>query len=229
MTTADSLNTLTHDWKITPREAVARQRELADYVRLEALDFEPQTIAGVDVSIRRLENVAAAAVVVLRLADLSVIEHVRYECEVPFPYVPGLLSFREIPALLPAIEELKTVPDVYMVDGQGIAHPRRFGLAAHLGIVLDRPCFGAAKTRLTGAYEEPADTRGARSDLLDEKSGECIGAVLRTRVGTKPVFVSAGHRLTLDDATRLTMAVTPRYRLPEPARLAHRLSKYGHL
>lgn len=222
-------DTLNHDWSLTPREAVARQRELAASVRLEPLEHEPATVAGVDVSIRRKENLAAAAVVVVRLSDLAVIEYVRHECEVPFPYVPGLLSFREIPALLPAIEQIESIPDVWMVDGQGIAHPRRFGLAAHLGVVLGRPCFGVAKTRLTGTYDAPDDKRGARADLLDEKTGECIGAVVRTRAGVKPIFVSAGHQLTLEDAIRLTMASAPRYRLPEPARLAHRLSKYARI
>lgn len=214
-----------HPWDLTPKEAVALQRELASEVRLEPLHSEVSTIAGVDVSIRK--DRAAAAIVVTSYPDLEVVHVDRHELPTPFPYVPGLLSFREIPALLPLFERIGEMPDVIMVDGQGIAHPRRFGLAAHLGVVLDHPCFGVAKTRLVGTHNEPASDRGSREPLYDAE--EIIGAVVRTRAQVKPVFVSSGHRVTLQDAVDLTLTCAPRYKLPEPARLAHRLSKTGSL
>ena len=143
-----------------------------------------------------------------------------------FPYISGLLSFREMPAILPALEQLAVVPDVFMTDSQGLAHPRRFGLACHLGIVLERPAFGVAKTRLTGEYDEPALYKQAKSPLYASKNRiEVLGSVVRTRPRVKPVFVSIGHRITLDEAVALTLQSTTRYRLPEPTRLAHRLSK----
>lgn len=214
---------LHHRWDITPKEAVVLQRELAPKVRHVPLAGSVETIGGIDVSIRR--KTAAAAVVVLSFPALELIEWHRLEMPVPFPYVPGLLSFREIPALLPVLDRLEQLPDVLMTDGQGIAHPRRFGLAAHLGLILDHPCIGVAKTRLVGSHDDPADNRGALAPLMD--GDEQIGAVLRTKTGVKPIFVSAGHRATLADALRLALEAAPRFKLPEPARMAHRLSKYG--
>lgn len=212
-----------HRWDLTPRDAVALQRELAPLVRVAPIGNVVRTIGGIDVSIRG--KVAAGAVVVMSYPDCRVIEYHRLEMPVAFPYVPGLLSFREIPALLPVLDRLDFLPDVLMVDGQGIAHPRRFGLAAHLGLVLDHPCIGVAKTRLVGSHDEPPDARGASVPLVHHD--EEIGCVLRTRVGVKPVFVSAGHRTSLIDAVDIALATAPRFKLPEPARLAHRLSKYG--
>lgn len=210
-----------HSWQVMPKEAIAIQRDLAGKVRAEPLSGPVKTIAGVDVSIRgdRFQT----AIVVVTLSDLRVIDEVVWSGDVPFPYIPGLLSFREMPAILPALEKLSVKPDVFMTDSQGIAHPRRFGLACHLGVMLDRPAFGVAKTRLTGHFVEPLPEKGSLTPLEDK--GEVIGTVLRTRANIKPVYVSIGHRISLDEAVRLTMACCPRYKIPEPTRLAHRLSK----
>jgi deoxyribonuclease V len=181
-----------------------------------------ETVAGVDVSIR--DGVAQAAVAVVRLSDAEVIDDAVFRCPVPFPYVPGLLSFREMPAVLPALEQLREAPDVFMTDSQGFAHPRRFGLGCHLGVWLDHPTLGVAKSRLTGKPRGTLDAqKGSCVPLVDD--GETIGAVVRTRTDVKPVYVSIGHRLTLDDAVRLTLRCCPRYKIPEPTRAAHRLSR----
>lgn len=215
-----------HRLNLSPREAIALQRELAMHVRREPLSGRVRTVAGIDVSVRG--NRARAAVVVVRLPTspdgvFESIETATHEAAVRFPYVPGLLSFREIPALLPALARLREPPDVLLCDGQGYAHPRRCGLACHLGVLLDWPTVGVAKSRLVGEHDELGLDRGDRIPLRDR--GEVIGAVVRTRVRVKPVFVSVGHRITLDEAVALTLACAPRYRLPELARLAHRLSK----
>ena len=144
-----------------------------------------------------------------------------------FPYIPGLLSFREMPAILPALEKLSIWPDVFMTDSQGLAHPRRFGLACHLGVMLNMPAFGVAKTRFIGRYKEPGLEKGSQCPLEDK--GEIIGSVVRTRSKVKPVFVSLGHLTTLEDAVRLTFTSTTKYKIPEPTRLAHKLSKYSKL
>ena len=162
-----------------------------------------------------------ASVVVLSLPELQVIEPYA-ERPITFPYVPGLLSFREAPVILDALAQLKTRPDVLMLDGQGIAHPRRLGIAAHLGVILDHPTVGCAKSRLTGKYEEPGEEKGSYTWLRDGE--EIIGAVLRTRSRVKPVFVSVGNKISLDSAIDLVLRCTDRYRLPEPTRWAHRLA-----
>jgi len=193
---------------------------MAGYVREEPLG-KVRTIAGVDVSVRGRE--VQAAIAVLAFPSLEVVDRAIWSGDVQFPYVPGLLSFREVPAILTAMERLDDMPDVFMTDSQGYAHPRRFGLACHLGVLLDRPAFGVAKTRLTGTYAEPDSNKGARSVLLDRE--EVIGTVLRTRTGVKPVFVSIGHRITLEEAVELALRCSPRYRIPEPTRQAHTLSR----
>lgn len=211
-----------HDWNVTPGEAKAIQRELAAQVRAVSLEGPIETIAGVDVSIRG--DTAQAAISVLRVEDLEVIDEAVYRATVPFPYVPGLLSFREVPVILPALERLSVVPGVFMCDSQGLAHPRRFGLACHLGVLLDWPTFGVAKSRLTGRRKGTLDEeKGTHVPLIDR--GEEIGAVLRTRSGIKPVYVSIGHRITLDEALELTLQCAPRYKIPEPTRAAHKLSR----
>lgn len=210
-----------HRWDVTPTEAVALQRELAVRVREEPLPAPPRTIAGVDMSVK--DYAVRAAVAVLSFPALEVIDRAVWEGPVEFPYVPGLLSFREIPAVLRALEGLDALPDLIMADAQGRAHPRRIGLASHLGVLLDHPVIGVAKSRLTGIYDEPGPERGASSPLLD--GNEQIGAVLRTRPGVRPLFVSVGHRVTLGDALRLTLACAVRFRLPEPTRRAHLLSR----
>ena len=217
-----------HPWDLTPTEAVAVQRRLAPLVDTSPLPGGMggvRTVAGLDVSVRG--DRVRAAVVVLTLPHLGVIDHAIHEDDVAFPYVPGLLSFREVPAVLPALEKLKALPDVLMLDAQGRAHPRRMGLACHLGLLLDLPSLGVAKTRLVGRHAEPPDEKGASVPL--EHKGEEIGRVLRTRERVKPVFVSVGHRMTLEEAVRLTMRCTTRFKIPEPTRLAHTLSKDGRL
>ncbi|HXG60095.1 MAG TPA: deoxyribonuclease V [Planctomycetota bacterium] len=203
---------------LTAAEAVEIQNRLRDRVVREG-DVPAGTVGGADVSERA--GIARAALVVTR--NLVPVEEVAVETPVRFPYIPGLLSFREIPALLKAWEKLRARPDVLIVDGQGIAHPRRFGIASHLGVLLDQPSIGCAKSRLIGRYEEPPPERGAWTPLVDR--GEVIGAAVRTRTGRRVVFVSIGHRVSLAAAIRVVLDCTPRYRLPEPQRLADRLSR----
>lgn len=211
-----------HAWDLSPAAARALQAELAG--RAEATDrFGAITlVAGIDIGFEQAGRVVRAAVAVLRLADLALVEQAVARRPTRFPYVPGLLSFREIPAALDALARLGTTPDLLLCDGQGFAHPRRFGLACHLGWLLDVPCIGVAKSRLIGCFEDPAPERGAFAPLLDRE--EVIGAALRSRAGVRPVFVSTGHRVGLASAIRLALACTGRYRLPEPARHAHRLA-----
>lgn len=179
-------------------------------------------VAGADVGFEQDGRVTRAAIAVLAAGTLQFVEGAVARRPTAFPYVPGLLSFREIPALLDALARLQAPPDLVLCDGQGYAHPRRFGLACHLGVVADLPTIGVAKTRLIGEYAEPPQQRGAWTPLVDR--GETIGAVLRTRVNTKPVFVSCGHRISLPTAVKQVMACTGRYRLPETTRQAHRLA-----
>jgi len=193
------------------------QQELRRRVDLRSLDREVERVAGVDVGIR--DEVATAAVVVLGFPDLELAE-VRVAREpVRMPYIPGLLSFRECPAVAAAWEALVLEPDVVLVDGQGIAHPRRLGIAAHLGLLIDRPTVGCAKSRLCGKHGEPGEERGAHVPLRD--GDEVIGAVVRTRTRVKPLYVSPGHRITLEESIRYVLECGRGYRLPEPTRLAH--------
>lgn len=213
-----------HDWNLTIDEAIALQRQLAAQVVFDQpLDVEAvELVAGVDVSVKPDADgraMSQAAVVVLRLPGFEVIETVRAAMPTPFPYVPGLLSFREGPVLEQAFEQLQHVPDVFVFDGMGRAHPRRLGIAAHLGLWLEHPTIGCGKTRLIGGHADPAEERGATAELTDR--GEVIGAVVRTRAWTKPVYISPGHRCDLKSAVALIMRCTGRYRLPEPIRAAH--------
>lgn len=183
-----------------------------------------RTVAGLDVSFDRGDDTLYAGIVVVRLPDLETVAEAGIVARARFPYVPGLLSFRELPALLQAWEKLPAEPDAAMFDGQGIAHPRRLGIAAHAGLWLDRPAWGCAKSLLTGRYDAAAlgPARGSRAALMDR--GETVGAALRTRDDTNPVFISVGHRVSLDAAVALTLRLgTGRYRLPEPTRRAHLL------
>ncbi len=212
----------THRWDLTPAEARALQTELADQVvrtdRFNRLDL----VAGVDIGFEDQGRTTRAAVIVLSLPELGLLEHVVVRRPTDFPYVPGLLSFREIPAAVEAVARLARTPELLVCDGQGLAHPRRFGLASHLGWLLDVPSIGVAKSRLIGAFDPPANRRGAWTPLTDR--GEPIGAALRTRADVKPVFVSTGHRVSLASAVALALACTRRYRLPETTRHAHRLA-----
>jgi deoxyribonuclease V len=208
-----------HNWNLSPQKAIALQRQLAAQVITDQpLDLNAiRYVGGVDVSVK--DNHSQAAVVVLRYPELDVIETVRADQPTPFPYIPGLLSFREGPVLVKAFEQLQQVPDVFIFDGMGIMHPRRLGIASQMGLWLQRPTIGCGKTYFIGDYTEPGAEQGARSPLTHH--GEVIGAVLRTRARVKPVFISPGHLCDLDSAITLTLACTGRYRLPEPIRRAH--------
>ncbi|MGE0081247.1 MAG: deoxyribonuclease V [Thiohalomonadaceae bacterium] len=213
---------MSHPWELTPREAMALQRELAPRVVREDRLGDVRCVAGVDVGYEEGGKLTRAAVAVLDFPALTVREKMVVRVPTRFPYVPGLLSFREIPAVLEAFAALKSTPDLVLCDGQGFAHPRRFGLACHLGVLLDVPTIGAAKSRLLGEHPEVPPERGAWVPLTDQ--GELIGAVLRTRARTRPLYVSVGHRISLETALRWTLACAPRYRLPETTRAAHRLA-----
>jgi deoxyribonuclease V len=214
-----------HKWDLTPAEAMALQRELAPKVDLRlplALD-DVESVAGVDVSMEKHGSIVFAAVVVLSWPDLEIIESATHVAEAAFPYVPGLLAFREIPPLLRCFGALQRSPSVVMVDGHGVAHPRGMGIATHLGLFLDIPTVGCAKTVLTGTYDEPGKRRGSISSLVDKEGNE-IGRAVRTKDGVKPVFVSVGHKIDLASAVALALACSTIYRLPEPTRQAHILA-----
>jgi deoxyribonuclease V len=216
-----------HAWDLTPKEAIALQARLRDRVERADRIGAVRRIAGVDVGFEQEGRITRAAVAVLDYPGLALADQAVARVATTFPYVPGLLSFREIPAVLAAFERVRASPDLILYDGQGIAHPRRFGIASHLGLVLDCPTIGVAKTRLIGAHRAPPDRRGAWTPLVDaaENGGtEIIGAVLRTRKGVKPLFVSIGHRVSLETAVAWTLACATRYRLPETTRWAHRLA-----
>jgi deoxyribonuclease V len=211
-----------HPWQVTPAEAMAIQERLRPAVVTED-DLGPvRHVAGVDVGFLQGNAVARAAVVVLSFPDLQPVEQAVAQRPAAFPYVPGLLSFREAPAALAALAQLATRPDLLLCDGQGLAHPRRFGLACHIGLLSDFPAIGVAKTRLVGQHEPLPSSRGSWRPLTDD--GEVIGAVLRTRDGVKPLYVSIGHRISLESAVEIVLACAPRYRLPETTRRAHRLA-----
>jgi deoxyribonuclease V len=210
-----------HDWNISYKEAIEVQRQLASKVRFTAMRKKQAIVAGLDCAFSKDGKRIFASAVVIDLSDFSIIETATATREVDFPYIPGLLSFREAPACIDAIEKLKSTPDIFIVDGQGIAHPRRLGIASHIGLLIDKPTIGCAKSRLIGTFEEPGNKKGNFSPLVD--SDEEIGVVLRTRTDVKPVFVSVGHKCTQDDAISGVLQCTTKYRLPEPGRLAHQL------
>jgi deoxyribonuclease V len=211
-----------HPWDLSPREAASLQRQLAARVVRDGdlADRDVRLIAGSDVAFDKPNGRAVGAVIVLSWPSLEVVEQVTVEAAVRFPYVPGLLSFRETPVLLPAFERLAHAPDLLIVDGHGYAHPRRFGFASHLGLLLDLPTIGVAKSRLIGEAGIVAGPRGSRADLTD--GGEVVGSMVRTRPGVRPVYVSVGHRISLAAAERWAVACATKYRVPEPTRLADR-------
>jgi deoxyribonuclease V len=208
-----------HSWDLSPTEAVALQRQLADQVVTDVPVSACNLIAGADCSYNRFSTTMYAGVVVLRADDLSVVERKGAVGDTTCPYVPGLLSFREIPILLQAFSKLEHVPDIVVADGQGLAHPRRIGFVSHLGLWLKVPTVGCAKTRLIGEYEEPGREAGSSTPLIDR--GQVIGRVVRSKTGVKPLFVSPGHLLDTDSAVHWVLATTRKHRLPEPTRLAH--------
>lgn len=207
-----------HEWDLAPDAAVALQRTLAGRIDVRTPLRKAELIAGADISYDIDSPTFYASVIVMR-PDGTLVEAQDATAQAPFPYIPGLLSFREIPALLGAFAKLRTVPDVVMYDGQGIAHPRRLGIASHLGLFLDVPCFGCAKSRLWGRFKEPGEKAGSLAPLMD--GDEQIGYVVRTKDRVKPVFVSAGHKIDLAGAVRVTLATSHGYRIPEPTRQAH--------
>ena len=226
-----------HPWRVTPAEAAAIQTRLAPQVILDGDPQDVRLVAGADIALgkpslsgacpersRRVEgSTGRGAVVLLSNPDLRLVEHYLVKEPLAFPYVPGLLAFREVPVLARAFQQLERTPDLLLVDGHGLSHPRRFGLACHLGLLLDLPTIGVAKSRLVGRHDEPPAQAGGRAELRD--GPDLIGLVLRTRDGVSPVYVSVGHRIGLQEAAEWVLRLCRGYRLPEPTRLADQLSK----
>lgn len=208
-----------HAWDLTPTEAVALQKQLRDQVVLQPLPDNIELVAGADISYNKFSDVIYAGIVVLRLPALEVVTTSGIVTTTKFPYVSGLLSFRETPPLLEAWERLTVRPDVLILDGQGIAHPRRFGIGSHVGLLLHLPTIGCAKTLLVGKYEEPLEQAGNWSPLLHKD--EIIGAALRTKTRVNPVYISPGHLADIPTAIDLALRCVNGYRIPEPTRLAH--------
>lgn len=215
-----------HSWDVTPSEAVALQKRLREQVIIQPLPDHIELVGGADISFEKFSDTVYSAIIVLRLPELEFVTASGVQSTAPFPYIPGLLSFREAPSLLDAWEKLKVRPDVLMLDGQGIAHPRRFGIASHIGLILNLPTIGCGKTLLTGKYEEPAEQAGRWSPLVDK--GEKIGAVVRTKNRVNPVYISPGHLADIPTSIALTLRCakgyesgSAKYRIPEPTRLAH--------
>lgn len=215
--------TLNHPWPATVKEAKPIQEELRSRVirtdRIETVKY----VAGVDVGFRDNYAISVAAIAILDFPDLEVVEKVTASKPTTFPYIPGYLSFREVPVILDALEKLKIRPNLILCDGQGIAHPKRIGLASHLGVIIDLPTIGVAKSLLIGKHQELAPEKGSWQPLVDKQ--EIVGAILRSRAGVKPIYVSIGHRISLPTAIKYTMACITKYRLPETTRVADRLSR----
>ncbi len=211
-----------HPWDVTPTEARAIQERLRGLVESRDRLENIQRVAGVDVGFKESGRITRAAVALLRFPSLELEEQAIVQQPTRFPYVPGLLSFREIPAVLEAMMQLENQPDLLLCDGQGIAHPRRFGIACHLGLLTDTPAIGVAKSRLIGSHPAVPEEKGSWVPLMDRD--EQIGAVLRTRKRVNPLYISPGHRISLESAIHYVLACTTRYRLPETTRWAHRLA-----
>jgi deoxyribonuclease V len=209
-------------WNVTPKEAIEIQKKLREEIRLLPLKKPIKYIGGADVSMNMFAKDGFAGFVTLSYPDLDMVDHAVVKDEIKFPYIPGLLSFREIPMLMKAWQKLKTKPDVIIVDGVGIAHPRRLGIATHLGLILGVPTIGCAKSVLTGTYKEPSNEPGSVSYLYDRlNKDEIIGAVLRTKKNVKPVFISPGNLITLEESIEIVKKCVIKHRLPEPTRMAH--------
>lgn len=221
MTTKITIPDIT--WPTNATEAIAIQKKLRNDVQIYDDFTKIEYIAGIDCSYDIKSKLSFAIIVIMKLGELAPIEIVRAELPTGFPYVPGLLSFREIPVILAAFNQLKIQPDLLMVDGHGIAHPRRLGIAAHLGVLLDIPSIGVAKSKLTGHYKEPNLTKGSWNVLTDK--GIKIGTVLRSKDNVKPLFISPGHRIGQETAVELVLQCLTKYRLPEPTRIADKISK----
>lgn len=211
-----------HSWAVTPSQAIAIQQQLRSRVTLSGTPTSVKTVAGIDAGFEDRGRTVRAAAVAFAYPAMTRVAEVLVRVPTRFPYVPGLLSFRELPGVLAALEQLTVTPDLILCDGQGIAHPRRLGIAAHLGVITGLATVGVGKSRLTGTYEEPGLEKGDRAPLKD--GDERIGTVLRTRRNVKPLFISPGHRVSHEAAVDWVLACTPKYRLPEPIRAADRLA-----
>lgn len=212
-----------HGWTLTVEEAIAIQEQLqAEVITVDQFKEPVQYVAGVDMGFEADGTISRAAVAVLSFPDLQLKQTSIARRPTSFPYIPGFLSFREIPAVLDALEKIQTIPDLILCDGQGIAHPRRFGIACHLGVLVDIPTIGVAKSLLVGKHEELSETRGSWQPLIYK--GETVGAALRTRPGVKPVYISSGHRISLSTAINYVLHCTTKYRLPETTRIADKLA-----
>lgn len=214
-----TMKLMLHSWNLTPKEAVALQRELADRVNHSAPLGACELVAGADCSYNRFSPWFYAAVVVLKASDGTIVDKAEAVGKSPFPYVPGLLTFREAPTILEAFSKLTHRPDVVLVDGQGRAHPRRIGVASHLGLWLGIPTIGCAKSKLIGEFEEPRKKAGSSSPLMIDD--EQVGVVLRTKNSVKPLYISPGHGIDLESCIRIVLSQCRGYRQPEPTRLAH--------
>jgi len=211
-----------HSWTLSPEEAIALQNRLRDRLVLTWDGRAVNTVGGVDVSIKG--DTARAVIVVLRYPDLAPLASVTADAPLTFPYIPGLLSFRETPGILAAWDKLAPKPDLVMVDGQGIAHPRGLGIASHIGLWIERPTIGVAKSRLYGRHAEPGPNKGDHTPLRDERDPQqIIGAVVRTRPNVNPLYISSGHLIDLEHSLQFVLACTTQYRLPEPTRWAHKV------
>ena len=213
-----------NNWPTTVEEAIAIQNQLQPEVITEDQLPEVRYVAGVDLGFEEDYAISRAAVVVLSFPDLQLVEQAIARRPTTFPYIPGFLSFREVPAIMDALEKVSTTPDLILCDGQGIAHPRRFGLACHLGVLIDIPTIGVAKSLLVGKHDELPPEKGSWQPL--RYRGETVGVVLRSRTGVKPLYVSSGHRISLPTAIDYVLRCTPKYRLPETTRLADKLASH---
>lgn len=211
-----------HPWNLTPEAAITLQQSLCDQIMTIDRFAAVQTVAGVDVGFEESGSITRAAVAVLSFPELQIQSRVVARRPTTFPYIPGLLSFREVPAVLEALDKLETLPDLLLCDGQGTAHPRRFGIACHLGLLTDLPTIGVAKSRLVGVHDQVPEEKGSWQPL--HYKGAIIGAALRTRPKTKPLYISPGHRISLETAIDYVLRCTPKYRLPETTRAAHKLA-----
>jgi deoxyribonuclease V len=211
-----------HRWDLTPTEAIALQRRLCHEVVTQDRFSHVAAVAGVDVGFEAQGKITRAAVAVLSFPELVLQESAVARRPTSFPYISGLLSFREVPAILDAMQQLRKLPDLLLCDGQGLAHPRRFGIACHLGVLTDLPAIGVAKSRLLGTHAPLAEDKGARQFLYDKE--QVIGTVLRTRRGVRPLYISVGHRVSLASAVDFVLRCITHYRLPETTRAAHRLA-----
>ncbi len=214
-----------HEWNLSPREAIELQKQLAfEIISEDKFDEPVKTVAGIDLGYDANSNTSRAVVVVLNFPELELIETQEAKMPIRFPYVPGLLSFRETPAAILALEKLENAPDLIICDGQGLAHPRSFGIACHIGLLADVPTIGAAKSVLVGKFENLGEKRGSTAPLI-YKNRE-VGAAVKTRDNIQPVYVSAGHRISLETAVKYVLACAPKYRLPETTRLADKMASY---